>query len=108
MLTMVVLWATLPALACLTPPPSHACCRQMMRDCGSSMMVANLACCDAHSSDTGIPAAPASHANGIDLLAHAFAATRVSASELDGFTISRIAEAPPRTTLSSDTSVLRI
>jgi hypothetical protein len=108
MLTMVVLWAVVPALACLTPPPSHACCRHMMQDCDSSMMVANLACCDAHSSDTGIPAAPATHANGIDLLAHVCAAARVSATELDGFTISRIAETPPATPLSSGISVLRI
>jgi hypothetical protein len=104
----VVLWATLPTLACLTPPPSHACCRHMMQDCESSMMVANLACCDAHSSDSGLPTAPASHANGIDLLADACVATRVSATELDGCTISRIAETPPPTPLSSDTSILRI
>jgi hypothetical protein len=108
MLTMVVLWATLPALACLTPPPSHACCRHMMQDCDSSMMAANLACCDAHSSDTGIPASPATHASGIDLLAHACAATRISATAFDGFAASRIAETPPRTPLSSDTSVLRV
>jgi hypothetical protein len=79
----------------------------MMQDCESSMMVANLACCDAHSSDSGIPAAP-SHANGIDLLVHACTATRVSATELDSLAIWRIAETPPATPLSSGTSVLRI
>ena len=107
MLMLVALWAALPALACLTPPPSHACCRHQMQDCGS-MMMPTASCCDARSSDTGIPPAQASQAQGIDLLAHASVATRVSAEALDGFNIAQIAETPPGVVTSSQTSVLRI
>ena len=107
MLMLVALWAALPALACLTPPPSHACCRHQMQDCGS-MMMPTASCCDARSSDTGIPPAQASQAQGIDLLTHASVATRVAAEVLDGFDIAQIAETPPGAASSSQTSVLRI
>lgn len=107
MLTLVALWAALPALACLTPPPSHACCRHQMQDCGS-MMMPTASCCDARSSDTGIPPAQASQAQGIDFLTHASVATRVAAEALDCFDIAQIAETPPGAVTSSQTSVLRI
>jgi hypothetical protein len=107
MLTLVALWAALPALACLTPAPAHACCRHVMQDCESSMM-STVSCCDAHSSDSSVPPAQASRAQAIDLLAHACVATGVTVNALDGFKIARTAETPPGTTLSSHTSVLRI
>ncbi len=107
MLTLVALWAALPALACLTPPAAHACCRHVMQDCGS-MMMPTASCCDARSSDTGVPPAQASQVQSVDLLAHAWVVTRVSAAALDGFNLIQIAETPPGTPLSSRTSVLRI
>ena len=107
MLMLVALWAALPALACLTPPPSHACCRHQMQDCGS-MMMPTASCCDAHSSDTGVPPAQASQAQGLDLLAHASVATRISAETPEGSNIARTAETPPGAAPFTQTSVLRI
>jgi hypothetical protein len=108
MLTLVALWATLPALACLTPPAVHACCRHVMHDCESSMRMSTVSCCDAHSSDSSVPPAQASRAQAIDLLAHAYVTAGVTVDALDGFRIARTAETPPGLAPSSHTSVLRI
>ena len=59
MLVIMALWAVAPAIACLAPAQQHACCRDMMPNCGSSTMDASSACCQARSSETAYPSAQA-------------------------------------------------
>src|SRR5258708_25999360 len=62
MLAVVVLWAAVPAFACLMPAQQDDCCRQMMQATGSCDMDASQSCCQVHGSDSNVPigrAAPA-------------------------------------------------
>jgi len=62
MLAVVVLWAAVPAFACLMPSQQDDCCRQMMQATGSCDMDASQSCCQVHGSDSNVPfgrAAPA-------------------------------------------------
>jgi hypothetical protein len=52
LLTVAVLWAITPAMACVLPgatmtPAERECCHQMAEQCGSSMMPASHSCCKA-------------------------------------------------------------
>lgn len=71
MLAIVVLWAAIPGLACLAPAPRHACCTQMMQDCGPSMAMADHACCKVQSQDPNTPPVQASRPDPSSLLADA-------------------------------------
>jgi len=59
MLVVAVLWAAIPALACLTPAAHHSCCHGMtMADCGSPAMMQCGDCCRAQ--PAGAPLLPGS------------------------------------------------
>jgi hypothetical protein len=50
LLTIVLLWAITPAMACVLPgatmtPAERECCHHMAERCGSSMMPASHSCC---------------------------------------------------------------
>ena len=50
LLTIALLWAITPAMACVLPgatmtPAERECCRHMAEQCGSSMMPASHSCC---------------------------------------------------------------
>jgi hypothetical protein len=105
MLAIVVLWATLPGLACLAPAMHDSCCQQMMQDCGSSMVMANPSCCKVHSSDTSVPPAQANTADGAKLITLSHSSIRIDASSLAVEAMVRAAENPPSSTYSS---ILRI
>jgi len=52
LLTIALLWAITPAMACVLPgatmtPAEQECCHRMAELCGSSMMPASHACCKA-------------------------------------------------------------
>src|SRR5579872_1480353 len=55
MLAVVALWATAPALACLTAAPCHRCCNAMATDCSSAVMSTAHPCCELHGSVTDVP-----------------------------------------------------
>jgi hypothetical protein len=52
LLTIALLWAITPAMACVLPgatmtPAERECCHHMAEQCGSSMMPASHSCCKA-------------------------------------------------------------
>lgn len=106
MLVVVVLWATVPAFACLLPAQYHACCRQMTQDCAATMD-AEASCCQVHSPQTDFPPA-ASSASGqqIQLAPASLSAAVLIPADSHG-TPPQAAEAPPPLTRAS-ISILRI
>jgi len=54
MLVVVVLWAAVPAFACLMPAQDE-CCRQMMQASGSCEMGTSQSCCQVHGTDSNVP-----------------------------------------------------
>src|SRR5438552_19108469 len=65
LLTIALLWAFTPAMACVLPgaimtPAERECCHHMAEQCGSSMMQASHACCKTHGpANTVLPQAQA-------------------------------------------------
>ena len=65
LLTVAVLWAITPAMACVLPgatmtPAERECCHHMAEQCGSSMMPASHSCCKAQGpTNTVLPQAQA-------------------------------------------------
>ena len=55
MLAVAVLWIAMPLSACLSTALPHACCRGMMRECGTSSAMANRSCCELNQSDPAVP-----------------------------------------------------
>jgi hypothetical protein len=108
MLAIMVLWAALPGIACFVPAPHHACCQQMMQDCGSSMAMANPSCCKVHSSDSNMPPAQASRSEGTSLPAHIFFSAKLPFAPTEVSAASQTSETPPVTPASSRSSILRI
>jgi len=109
MLAIVVLWATLPGLACFAPAPHDTCCQQMMmQGCGPSMAIADPSCCKVHSSDTTVPPAQASRPEGTSQPAAIFNIAKLALDPLNGTGSSQLSETPPGTPPSSRNSILRI
>ena len=54
MLAVVVLWAAVPALACLTPAQQDDCCRKM-QIAGSCNMTVDQSCCQVHGRESSPP-----------------------------------------------------
>ena len=106
MLALALLWAALPALACASPAPQHACCHHMMQDCGPSM--ATPSCCNARPSGAAVPPAQASQAQRDVVVAHLSVVSRIAAPAADGFAPIRAAETPPGSVASLHSTVLRI
>lgn len=107
MLAIVVLWAALPGVACFAPAPHHACCQQMMQDCGSSMALTDPSCCKVHSSDPTQPPAQASRPEGTSQPVHIFVSANLACASLDDALAAHI-EAAPGTLPPSRSSILRI
>ena len=106
MLLVLALWASTPALACFAPAQQHACCSQMMQDCGPTMN-ADTSCCQVHRTDTVNPPVQASKSERPLRIAPAVAEFEVPS--LTASSASRPqtdAEPPPR--LSASSSILRI
>jgi hypothetical protein len=65
LLTIALLWAITPAMACVLPgatmtPAERECCHHMAEQCGSSMMPASHSCCKAQGpTNTVLPQAQA-------------------------------------------------
>ena len=65
LLTIALLWAITPAMACVLPsatmtPAERECCHHMAEQCGSSMMPASHSCCQAQGpTNTVLPQAQA-------------------------------------------------
>jgi hypothetical protein len=59
LLTVVVLWTAIPALACFTPSAQPACCQGMMQGCDDSAAMSGMPCCQVHPSDSNVPPATA-------------------------------------------------
>jgi len=56
LLANVVLWAAMPALACLTPVSRRPCCQGMARiACDSQAMMQSDDCCQVHIPDAPMP-----------------------------------------------------
>jgi hypothetical protein len=55
MLAVAVLWIAMPLSACLSTALPHACCKGMMRECGTSSAMANRSCCEVDRSDPAVP-----------------------------------------------------
>ena len=68
LLTIALLWAITPAMACVLPgatmtPAERACCHHMAEQCGSSKMPASHSCCKAQGpTNTVLPQALAAGA----------------------------------------------
>jgi hypothetical protein len=106
---IMVLSTALPGLACLAPAPHQDCCKQMMmQDCGSSMEMADPACCKVHSSDQNAPPAQASRPAGASLPDHAFLFLKFDLAPVNNARSTPVTETPPRTTASGRVSILRI
>jgi hypothetical protein len=63
MLVIVVLWAAMPAMACLVPmramtPAEHDCCLKMAQECGSATMPSSHSCCQGQRRDTAVSPTP--------------------------------------------------
>ncbi|MGB9202948.1 MAG: hypothetical protein WCB94_03125 [Terriglobales bacterium] len=65
LLTIALLWAITPAMACVLPgatmtPAERECCHHMAQQCGSSMIPASHSCCKAQGpANTVLPKAQA-------------------------------------------------
>jgi hypothetical protein len=108
MLAILVFWTALPGLACLAPAPQHACCQQMMQDCGPSMTMTDPSCCMVHSSDTSMPPAQATRIEASTFATHIYAGAKPPTSEPGVAAFARMAEMPPGAAGSSHNSILRI
>jgi len=107
-LAMALLWAALPSLACLAPAPQHACCRQMMHDCGSSNAMAHQSCCKMQAPDTNLPPAQTSRTEATILAGHATLFAIGAAAPLQGVALAQTAEMPPGQVAADRNSILRI
>jgi hypothetical protein len=105
MLVLVLLWAALPALACASPAPQHACCQHMMQDCGPSMT--SPSCCNARSSGAAVPPAQASRALGDTSLNHVSVGSLISIPVV-ALSLVRTTETPPGSLASLHNTILRI
>jgi hypothetical protein len=106
MLVVVVLWAAVPALACLMPTDQDDCCRQMMQVAGSCDTGASQSCCQVHAPDTSVPLGRATRVERpVPLLD--MDAVRVLPVPVCGVSSSQTFEAPPLIARPGS-SVLRI
>lgn len=110
MLVVVVLWAAIPAFACLLgmpPAQQHSCCSQMEQHCDSAGMDAHGSCCQVHQQN--VPFAPApvytEHSQNFAIVAQQVAA---QVSSVVGGQSSIAFEAPPPRDSLGGSSILRI
>ena len=106
MLLVLTLWVATPALACFAPAQQHACCGQMMQDCGPTMSP-DASCCQVHRTDTANPPVQASKSERLLRIAPALAGFEMPALKASS-TPRRQADAAPPPRLSATASVLRI
>ena len=109
LLVIMVLWAAMPALACLTPT-AHRSCRQgmAMQGCGSSAMMQCGDCCRVQPADA--PLLPGS-ACAVDHTVGSIPSPALTALALlpsTGQAILLVSEAPPPPGFSGAGSILRI
>ena len=106
MLLVLTLWVATPALACFAPAQQHACCSQMMQDCGPTMGP-GASCCQVQRTDTVNPPVQASKSERMARIAPALAGFEIPALKASSTPRRHSDEAPlPRDVASS--SVLRI
>jgi hypothetical protein len=108
MLSILAFWAAMPGLACLAPIPQHACCRQMMQDCGPSMAMGDPSCCKVHSSDTNLPPAQGSRVEASTFAIHDGAITTFLPVDPNSASLARMAETPPGAAGAAHNFILRI
>lgn len=106
MLMVLALWAAAPALACFAPAQQHACCHQMMQDCGPSMGP-DASCCQIHRTDGINTPIQASKSERPLRLAPAVAGFHVPVVGVSFVPRALAAEAPPPR-LGASSSILRI
>lgn len=107
LLAIVALWVVAPAIVCLAPAPCHQCCRAMMVDCDSAMLLSHP-CCQLRNSN---PAILPDRATVTDFSSGATQAlASISLPDLSVLTGQSTgpSKAPPPRSLSGASSILRI
>ncbi len=109
LLAIVVLWAAMPALACLAPTGRAACCQSMaMQDCGSPAVMHCSSCCRIQPADTPLIPGSASISDHMAGLAQCAVPAALVPLPVAGNGILRTAAIPPLPGSPGNGSVLRI